>query len=116
MTVEVLDASAITMYLGRALSLTEVHEKELEHRTKKAWSRFGMYKQEMMQKEVSLKCRLRLFHAVVTPTMLYACSAWALTAEREQKIRSAQLRMLRMLMGRKRRRQQGGQDLEAWVD
>ena len=70
----------------------------------------------MTQKAIPLRLRLKLFHAVVTPTLLYGCSAWVLKAEQEQRIRRTQMRMMRMIMGRSRHRAQDGQDVESWVD
>ena len=88
MVVEVLNSEAATMYLGRSLSLTEPHDVELEHRIKKVWSKFGLYKNELMNKDVPLKLRLKLFHSVVTPTILYGCASWVTTAKRGQKLQS----------------------------
>ena len=116
MVVEVLGVDATTMYLGRSLSLTSTHEAELENRIKKAWSKFGIYREELTQKAIPLRLRLKLFHAVVTPTLLYGCSAWVLKAEQEQRIRRIQMRMMRMIMGRSRHRAQDGQDVESWAD
>ena len=47
--------------------------------------------------------RLKLFNAVVTPTFLYGSGAWTLRKEAEVKIRSAQRRMLRWILGAGRR-------------
>ena len=52
---------------------------------------------------MGLKSRLKLFDAVVSQTFLYGCGAWTLTKEREVKIRSAQRRMLRWILGSGRR-------------
>ena len=43
MSIEVLEATASTMYLGRELSLTAAHDTELKHRIKKAWAKFGVF-------------------------------------------------------------------------
>eukprot|EP00973_Karenia_brevis_P057269 7967260-Karenia_brevis.AAC.1 len=47
MDIEVLDATACAMYLGRALSLVETHDAELTRRLKKAWAKFGSFRQEL---------------------------------------------------------------------
>lgn len=54
MEVEVLDPGATTMYLGRSLSMTDVHDSELRHRIAKAWAKFGTYSQELTDKTIPL--------------------------------------------------------------
>ena len=66
--------------------------------------RLHLLKQELTTKSYSLKGRLRLFHGTVTPTMLYASSAWTITAELQNKIRRTQRQMLRMILNSPRRR------------
>jgi len=46
---------------------------------------------------------LRLFDAVVTPTMLYGCEAWTLKADQQRRLKSTQRKMLRMVLNAKRR-------------
>ena len=50
-----------------------------------------------------LRHRLRVFDAVVSPTMNYASGAWTFTKEHERMIRSTQRKMLRLIIQRKRR-------------
>ena len=69
--VEVLEAGASTMYLGRALAFQDSDENELKHRLKRAWAKFGVYRNELTNKRYSLFDRMKLFNAVVTPTVLY---------------------------------------------
>ena len=88
--IEVLEAPASTMYLGRLLSLTDPHEIELQHRIKKAWAKFAVYREELTNKSVPLKLRMRLFNAVVTPTILYGCCSWVVTASKEKKLQATQ--------------------------
>ena len=45
-----------------------------------------------------MKQRLRLFNAVVTPTVLYGSSTWTMTKARERKLLVAQRRMLRRIV------------------
>ena len=100
--VEVLSPTDSTMYLGRALNLKSPHETEINHRVSRAWCKFGQYKKELMSKAYPLSDRLRLFNAVVTPTVLYGSGAWVMTKAREQKLRTAQRRMLRSILGKGR--------------
>ena len=58
--------------------------------------------------------RVRLFDAAVTPSVLYACSTWALTKKMETKLQVTRRRMLRYVF-QIYRRNQDGED-EDWVD
>ena len=115
MVIEVLGAESSTMYLGKLLSLVDPHDVEVQHRTKKAWAKFALYREELTDKGVPLKLRLKLFNAVVTPTMLYACSAWVLTAAQEKKVQATQMRMTRSILGRKRKIDSESGEKEPWV-
>ena len=115
MSIEVLHATDSTMYLGRLLSLTEPHETELQHRTKKAWAKFGAYREELINKDVPLSLRLKLFNSVVSPTMLYGCASWVLTAARKQKLQATQMRMMRTIMGGRRHIDAETGEHETWI-
>ena len=116
MSIEVLAPTASAMYLGRALSLTETHDVELNHRLKKAWAKFSVYRQELTDKDIPLYWRLKLFDTVVTPTVLYGCSSWVMTCAREASLRSAQMHILRKIVGRRRLVKQSEEEMESWVD
>ena len=116
MEIEVLDPSAHAMYLGRALSLTDTHDAELRHRIRKAWSKFGTFRGELTDRAVPLHLRLRLFHAVLTPTILYGCASWVMTESRSTLLRTTQLKMLRVLLGRGRIRKEPDGAVETWVE
>lgn len=101
--VEVLPPGGAVGYLGRSLSLQDPHEVELGNRITKGWAKFAVYKAELCDRRYSIVQRLRLFDAVVKPTVLYACGCWTMNANRAQKLKSAQRRMLRRMMGVARR-------------
>ena len=101
--VEVLPVQGQTDYLGRVLGFSGYHDKELDHRINRAWAKFHMFKGELCCPYYPLKARMRLFNAVITPSILYGCAAWTMTKEREQKLIVTQRRMLRLIckVGRK---------------
>jgi len=74
-----------------------------------------MLKQELTSSAYSLTDRIRLFHGTVTPTILYGSSCWTMTKELERRLRACQRRMLRLIIGA-RRRITTGTNLEPWVD
>ena len=101
-TIEIVSS---TDYLGTKLCLDQTRAMDLEvgHRIARAWSKFSAFRSELTNKKSNLFDRLRLFNAVVTPCALYGCGSWSLKKEGEQKIRVAQRRMLRAILGKGRR-------------
>ena len=115
MAIEVLPPGTSAMYLGKALSLTDAHQLELSHRIKKGWAKFGMMKSELTDKLAPLCLRLKLFQTVVTPTVLYGSCSWVLTGAREAILNTSQMKMLRTIVGTRRRVSKNG-ETETWVD
>lgn len=101
--IEVLAEDRTTMYLGRALTLQKTHDAEIQHRMSRAWAKFHVYEKELTDKEYPLKSRMKLFNSVVTPSALYGCGAWTMTKERELLLKTTQRKMLRKVLGAKRR-------------
>ena len=69
-----------------------------------------MHKNELCSRHYSLRDRLRLFSAVITASVLYGCGTWAMTPERERKLRTTQRKMMRKIVGAQRRKK--GQEKE----
>ena len=76
-----------------------------QNRIRAGWAKFKSNKQELGSKTYSLNDRLRLFDAVVSPTILYASGTWTLTKDHERALQRTQRIMLRMILGAGRRRQ-----------
>ena len=102
------------MYLGKLFCFDGTHDLELQNRISKAWAAFGAYSDELTDRRLDLKLRFQLFQSVVQPTFLYGCSSWTLTREREQLIQSTQRKMMRKIVGTRRRVLNG--ELESWLD
>ena len=98
MQIEILDIDGHTKYLGRKLTFHDWNRVEIENRIASAWKKFHVQKQELTGKTYSLNDRLRLFNGTVTPTVLYGSEAWTMTREIEQRIRTTQRQMLRMIV------------------
>ena len=47
----------------------------------------------------SVRDRYKLFNACVAESVLYSCRSWTITEERAKKLRTAQRKMLRMMLG-----------------
>ena len=112
--VEVLQPGESVAYLGRCLCFQNFADRELDNRINKGWAKFAMYKGELCDGAYSLIHRLRLFNAVVTPSVMYGAGCWTMTGERERKLRTAQRKMLRKMlrMGRKVARQHIDEEAE----
>eukprot|EP00973_Karenia_brevis_P058174 8097478-Karenia_brevis.AAC.1 len=97
--IEIMKYSGFTSYLGKALSLHELHNTEIDARIDKAWKKFYALKADLCGRHASLTSRLRLFEATVTPTLLYGSGSWTMTADRERLLQTTQRRMLRWMLG-----------------
>ena len=115
LSIEILPREGSLKYFGRQISFDKPQEKEIDNRIKAAWRKFHSFKGELLDKNYSLKNRLKLFNGTVTPTMLYGCSTWIMTKNLESKVRSCQRKMLRSILGAKRRITHDNV-LESWVE
>ena len=50
-------------------------------------------------KNITLKSKLKLLHALVLSIFLYACESWTLTAELQKKIQAVEMRCFRRVLG-----------------
>jgi len=110
--VEVLDGQAAHKYLGRKISgnLGSRNSIEVAHRIQSAWAKFAQHRDILSDKNVCLRSRLRLFSAVVTPCVLFGLSTCALTGAQVESLNVVQRRMLRVIVGWVRLRE------EPWAD
>jgi len=111
----VLTYSEKTEYLGRLLGFSSFHDAEIDHRIAKAWAKFHKFKKELCCKDYPLKDRLRLFNAVITPSVLYGSCSWTMTRDRERRLQVAHRRMLRYVCQTRRKILEDGQ-VETWVE
>ena len=102
--IEILGKTASARYLGQKITFEDQETEEIKNRLKAAWAAFHKYRQELTSKDYRLCHRLRLFNMVVTPTMTYASSTWTLTQKHEKMIKTAQRKMLRLIVQTKRRK------------
>ena len=112
--VQVLPETKSEKYLGAKVSFQDARGMEFRNRVAAAWGAFHKYKGELCSKSYPLKDRIRLFDAVVTPTMLYACSTWTLTTAMEKELSVIRRKMLRYVFRIFRPTTEAG--LESWVD
>ena len=99
--VQVLTGDQTHKYLGRSLcgSLVRRHVVEFNHRVQLAWNKFHRHRRVLVNKNVSIKLRMKFFDAVVTPTILFGLHTSALAGVQLSKLDSIQRRMLRSMVG-----------------
>ena len=108
--VEILPYTGSQKYLGRKFTFSNQAQVEIEARIQAGWNKFWLFKQELLSRCYPIRDRLRLFSGTVTPTILYGCASWTMTVSLEEKLRSAQRRMLRMILGSPRKQLPGPRD------
>ena len=101
--IEVLATGDSARSLGQKITFEEQETEEIKNRLKAAWAAFHKYRQELTSKDYRLCHRLRLFGMVITPTLTYASGTWTLTLKHEKMIKTAQRKMLRLIVQTKRR-------------
>lgn len=99
--VEIIGPESHHKYLGRNLPGECVFRRsvEVKHRIQCAWYKFGQYKHILTNGKVSIQLRLRLFDAVVTPTILYGLAVLPLSTILLEDIEIVQRKMLRKIVG-----------------
>ena len=101
--VKILTRGESTKYLSQMITFQQQETAEIRHRIRAPWATFHKYREELTSKNYLLKHRLRLFDAVITPTICYASGTWAPTKEHERMIQSMQRKMLRLIIQTKMR-------------
>ena len=101
--VEILTRGESTKYLGQMITFQQQETTEIRNRIRAAWTTFHKYRQELTSRNYLLKHRLRLFDAVISPTISYASGTWTPTKEHERNTQSTQCKMLRLIIQKKSR-------------
>ena len=99
--VQVLHAHGAHKYLGRCFKgdLRNRGLSAVEHRVACGWSKFRNLQQTLTNRHISIRLRLKLFDAVVTPTVLYSLETAPLKETLLQKLDVTQRTMLRRMVG-----------------
>ena len=99
--VAILHGEMTHKYLGRKFpsNLNSRTEVELMYRIQCAWSKFHQHKLILLNKHVTLRLRLKLFHATVSSTAMFGLASLPLTQRFLHKLDVVQRRMLRSIVG-----------------
>ena len=99
--VEVLHETASHKYLGRYLSgdLDKRAEVEVKHRIQQAWFKFHQHQRVLTNQHISVKLRMKLFDAAISPSLLFGVAALPLYENLVTKIDIVQRKMMRRIVG-----------------
>ena len=88
-------------YLGRYLPGAFENRSiiEVAHRLQCGWHKFGRHANILLNKNVSIKLRLKLFDSVVTPSLLFGLHVLPISKISMDKIMVCQRKMLRKIVG-----------------
>ena len=88
-------------YLGRYLSGVFENRSTIEiaHRIQCGWYKFGRLASTLLNKNVSIKLRLKLFDTVVKPSVLFGLHVLPISTSNMDKLRICQNKMLRKIVG-----------------
>ena len=99
--VAILHGETTHKYSGRKFlgDLNIRTEVELMYRIQCAWGKFHQHKLILLNKHVSRRLRIKLFHATVSPTAMLGLASLPLTQRFLHKLDVVQRRMLRSIVG-----------------
>ena len=99
--IEVLHGEQNHKYLRQKLSgdLRKRAMVDIQHRSQIAWIKFNEHRDTLLNRHVSLRLRLTLFHSVITPTIAFGLLTCPLTSNQLQKLEVVRNRMFRSIVG-----------------
>ena len=110
--VDVISRDRSHKYLGRMINLSSDHRVNLEltFRKKCAWAAFHKHRRTLLNHDISLGLRLKLFDSVVSPAALFCLHTLPISKSQLTSFGACQRRMLRSICGWRRI------DGEDWAD
>ena len=86
-------------YLGSTISCDGSLDKELGTRTSKASQALGRLRNRVLnQHNIMLSTKLKVYNAVVLPSLLYGCETWTLYLRHVKKLEHFHMRALRSIL------------------
>ena len=94
-----LDAVDKFTYLGSTVSRNVVIDDEVDTRIAKASATFGRLQAKVWNRRgIRLQTKLKVYRAIVLPTLLYACETWTVYQRHAKKLNHFHTTRLRRLM------------------
>ena len=95
--IEVVDRFS---YLGDVISTEGGAQEAVTSRIRSAWKKFKEVLNVICGKSISLKIRGTLYKSHVRNALTYGAECWALKMEDERRLKTTEMRMLRMICGK----------------
>ena len=89
-------------YLGSILQRDGRIDEDVRHRIQARWSKWRSATRVLCDRKVSEKLKGKFYRTAIRPAMLYGTECWATKHEHEQKMKVAEMRMLRWICGHSR--------------
>ena len=90
-------------YLGSYVEEGGGLDREVEGKVQAGWCKWREASGILCDKQVPLKLKGKYYSTVVRPAMMYSSECWAIKKSQEQKLKVAEMKMLRMMCGVTRR-------------
>ena len=88
----------VVKYLGVMISGDGRSEEEIRSRIGKAARVIGVLNEPVWKrKELSRRTKLRVYNAIVVPTLVYGSGTWVLNKQQESAIQAVEMRVLRQI-------------------
>ena len=97
-----LNSSKSFKYLGSIIEEKGNIDKDVTHRIQTGWNKWRKASGILCDRKVPLSLKGKFYRTAIRPAMLYGSECWATKYENEQKMRVAEMRMLRWMCGHTR--------------
>ena len=88
------------VYLGSTMANNATIDDEISLRISRASASFGRLKDRVWNRRgLSFETKLQVYHAVVLPSLLYACETWTVYSRHMQRLQSFHMRCHREMAG-----------------
>ncbi|XP_070042863.1 uncharacterized protein [Nicotiana tomentosiformis] len=89
-------------YLGSIIQGNEEIDEDVTHRIRVGWMKWRLTSGVLCDKNMPQRLKVKFYRVIVRPTMLYGAEYWPVKNTHIQKIKVAEMRMLRWMCGHTR--------------
>ena len=87
------------LYLGQLITRENNLTKEIDRRITQGWRNFGQYNTIMKQSNIPICLKRKMMENIIVLAMIYGCETWTLTVKQENKLKTAQRSLERLMLG-----------------